>query len=175
MTVRLTLIITALLAATPDRPTPHVEGGHLAFVARGSLGLRIEGKTAELSAESTPEAVVFVVPLATLDTGIALRDRHMRDEYLQVQAYPLARLRISRDKLPSASATQKGAVSGELTLHGQTHPVNVTFEISPSSGYEVRASMMLDMRQYGIPEPKYLGVSVKPEVEVSADFHLDAP
>jgi hypothetical protein len=35
--------------------------------------------------------------------------------------------------------------------------------------------MRLDLRDYDIPSPRYLGVSVKPDVDVSVDFHLDSP
>lgn len=173
MDLRIACVVAAL-ASQAAAPSLRVSNGEVRFVAHGSAGLRIEGRTTDLHAISSPDAVEFQVGLATLETGIALRDRHMRDEYLQVQSYPLARLRLVRDALPSPMSGDSGSCPGQLTLHGQTHPLNVAFRIRRSSGYDVNASMQVDMRDYGIATPKYLGVTVKPEVEVSVDFHLES-
>jgi polyisoprenoid-binding protein YceI len=174
MDLRIAVAVTALVSQGAA-PSLQVSNGDVRFVAHGSLGLRVEGRTADLRAVSSPDAIEFQVHLATLDTGIALRDRHMRDEYLQVQSYPLALLRLPRDVIPSPISAGSGSCRGELTLHGQTHPLDVAFRIRRSSGYDVNASMQVDMRDYGIATPKYLGVTVKPDVEVSVDFHLDSP
>jgi polyisoprenoid-binding protein YceI len=168
-------LAVAILAAPAAAPPLQVSRGEVLFVAHASLGMRIEGKTVDLAAVSGPDAVEFRVQLATLETGIALRDRHMRDDYLQVQNYPVALLRILRERLPSPAAPASGTCQGELTLHGRTHPVNVVFQVKRAAGYEVSATMHLDLRDYDIPSPRYLGVSVKPDVDVSVDFHLDSP
>jgi polyisoprenoid-binding protein YceI len=157
-------------AAAPLRLTQ----SEVTFLAHGSLGMRVEGKTGDLSAVEAPEGLEFQVQLATLHTGIDLRDRHMREEYLQVQQYPTARLRIPRSSVPKPGPSD-GTVKGELTLHGRTHPVDVLYHLKAASGYDVAASMQVDMRDFGIPEPKYMGVSVKPQVEISVDFHVDSP
>ena len=60
-------------------------------------------------------------------------------------------------------------------MHGQTRPVDVTFQVAPGSGYDVTASFRMNLRDYGMTAPTYLGVSMKPEVDVEADFHLDPP
>jgi polyisoprenoid-binding protein YceI len=163
------LVLAAQSAATPV-PLSHRE---VVFVAHGSLGMRIQGTTSDLTAVQAPDAMEFQVRLATLETGIAVRDRHMRDEYLEVGTYPTATLRIPRAALPAN--VPAGSCRGELTLHGRTHPVDVAFHLNGGSGYDVSATMQVDMRDYGIQSPKYLGVTVKPLVDVSVDFHMDAP
>src|SRR5438105_3504296 len=80
----------------------------------------------------------FIVHLETLQTGIELRDRHMRDDVFEVQRFPVARLRVLHPPLPGA--TTSGTALGELTVHGQTRPVNVAFKLKPRSGYDVTAS-----------------------------------
>ena len=145
------IAVLLLAAAEPTVTRPEV-----LFVAHGSLGMRIEGKTPDLS-----------------ETGIELRDRHMREEVLEVERFPVARLRVARVRLPDGDAS--GTAPAELTVHGQTHPVNVAFRVKPRSGYDVTASFRMDLREYGMKPPTYLGIAVKPDVDVSADFHLDSP
>lgn len=164
-------LVLAAVASQQSAPLV-LSGGEVLFVAHGNLGMRVEGRTRDLAMSTAPDAVEFQVRLDTLDTGIALRDRHMREDYLEVRSYPLAQLRIPRDNLPALGGVASGTCRGELTLHGKTHPVDVSFRMKPSSGYEVMASVQVDMRDYGIAAPKYLGISIKPLVEVSVDFHL---
>src|SRR5437763_14994648 len=162
------IAVLLLAAAEPTVTRPEV-----LFVAHGSLGMRIEGKTPDLSVARSGEGFDFVVRLATLETGIELRDRHMREEVLEVERFPVARLRVARVRLPDGDAS--GTAPAELTVHGQTHPVNVAFRVKPRSGYDVTASFRMDLRAYGMKPPTYLGIAVKPDVDVSADFHLDSP
>src|SRR5437762_1154648 len=119
------------------------------------------------------DVLEFAVQLATLQTGIELRDRHMRDEVLEVQRFPVATLRVPN--APLATASTSGTTRAELTVHGQTHPMEVSFQVAQRGGYDVTATFRMDLRDYGMTAPVYLGVKVKPEVDVSADFHLDAP
>jgi len=161
--------IALLLAAAQ----PKISRPEVLFIAHGSLGMRVEGKTPDLSVTRNGDVFEFAVQLATLQTGIELRDRHMREEVLEVQRFPVATLRVVNATLPAAKAT--GTTRGELTVHGQTRPVDVTFQVAPGSGYDVTASFRMNLRDYGMTAPTYLGVSMKPEVDVEADFHLDPP
>lgn len=162
------IAVLVLAAAQPKISRPEV-----LFIAHGSLGMRIEGKTPDLSVTRNGDTLEFVVQLATLQTGIELRDRHMRDEVLEVQRFPVATLRVPNAGLPTAKTA--ATTRAELTVHGQTRPVDVSFQVEPRGGYDVTATFRMDLRDYGMNAPTYLGVKVKPEVEVSADFHLDAP
>ena len=68
----------------------------IGFAASGPAGLKIEGSTKELTVTEADGNVVVDVPLASLATGIALRDQHMKDKYLEVSKYPLATLTVAR-------------------------------------------------------------------------------
>jgi len=152
---------------------PKISRPEVVFTAHGSLGMRVEGKTPQLSVTRNGDVLEFAVQLATLQTGIELRDRHMRDEVLEVQRFPVATLRVPN--APLATASTSGTTRAELTVHGQTHPMEVSFQVAQRGGYDVTATFRMDLRDYGMTAPVYLGVKVKPEVDVSADFHLDAP
>jgi len=162
--------LTALVLAAAQ---PKISQPEVLFIAHGSLGMRIEGKTPDLSLTRSGEVLEFVVQLATLQTGIELRDRHMRDDVLEVQRFPVATLRVTNPPPPAGKTA--GTARAELTVHGQTRPVDVSFQVAPRGGYDVTATFRMDLRDYGMNAPTYLGIKVKPEIDVSADFHLDAP
>jgi polyisoprenoid-binding protein YceI len=161
---------TAVVAALQMQGTPTV-----AFNATGPAGLRIEGTTHDLTLSKTPEAWVATVSLATVKTGIALRDEHMRDRYLETTKYPTAELRILPKDfvLPKGGEQVKTQAPGVLTVHGKSHPVTVSYTaVLKQDVYAVEAHFDLDMRDYDIQTPRYFGVTVKPPVTVSAVFSL---
>src|SRR5258708_36542501 len=69
--------------------------GDVTILARGPAGLRIEGKSTEVSLENEPSAHLFKGPLAPIDTGINLRNGHLRGP-LEVNKFPEATLRVKR-------------------------------------------------------------------------------
>ena len=144
-------------------------------LARGPAGLRIEGKGREVSVEEDGSALTFKVPLAPLETGIGLRDVHLR-ELLEADKYPAAILRVSRTALmfPKANETVAGTAEGDLTLHGQSRPVKVRYsaELGEDGITRIQGRFQVDVRDFDIKTPSYLGVSVAPVVEVEAELAM---
>jgi polyisoprenoid-binding protein YceI len=148
---------------------------HVAFEASGPAGMKIEGTTPDLSVVDDGVNVVTTVPLTNLSTGIGLRDHHMKEKYLEVPKYPAATLTIARSalKLPHAGEQSSADVPGTLQMHGQTRPVTVHYDVkSDGSSFNVRGAFHVNMNDFGITVPVYLGVTVKPDVNVSASFHV---
>ncbi len=145
------------------------------FSALGPAGLKIEGKTSELEASEADGKVLISVPLANLDTGISLRNKHMREKYLQVGQFPKADLVIGRAslKLPEEGAEVTATAPAELSLHGQKHPVTIRYTAKRSQGvYAVTGATQLNIQEYGINVPSYLGVTVKPDISIAVQFSL---
>jgi len=62
-------------------------------------------------------------------------------------------------------------VIGELTLHGVTKTVGGPVEVRKAgSGLRVKASFPVNLPDFNIPEPRYLGVGVKNTVQVEVTF-----
>src|ERR1700730_891725 len=80
--------LSTLAHAALSAPTD----GHVSFQASGPAGMTIEGTTAVLGLADQGDNIVITVPLANLTTGITLRDRHMKEKYLEVPKYPSATL-----------------------------------------------------------------------------------
>lgn len=145
----------------------------VSFTASGPGGLSIVGTSNDLTVGEDGGAVRVTVPLDKLTTGIALRDRHMKEKYLEVATYPNATLVIPRSGLnvPAAGSTADATANGILTLHGKSRPVSVRYVAKhDANAIHVTGSVHVDMNDYGITTPSYLGVSVKPDVDVSIGF-----
>jgi len=150
-------------------------GVGLKFVAKGPAGVSIVGESAQLRVSDDGQQLTFVAPLAPLKTGIDLRDKHMKEKYLEVPKFPNAELRIERSALTFPTAGQKAehSASCELKLHGKAKRESVKYTAAhDGSGYVITATMHINMKDYGIEVPSYLGVTVKPEVEITVQFHV---
>lgn len=161
----------ALAAATPSQAALRGASAALvSFSASATGGLEFEGKTSELSVAESSGKIHFVVPLANVDTGISLRNKHMREKYLEVGKYPNAELVVDRSALnvPPDGQTSTGSVVGSMTIHGQTRPVTVRYSARRAgASFAISGQVPLDVRDFGIRIPSYLGVTVKPNVEVT--------
>jgi polyisoprenoid-binding protein YceI len=174
----LVVVVVALALAIPLAGSAAIAklaragGADVAFTAVGPAGLKIVGKTGELLVTDAGAAVHVSVPLKTVATGISLRDQHMRDKYLEVAKYPDAVLEVARGAVTvPTSGEARGEASGTMRLHGRQKTVGFKYVARREGhGIKVNATLRLDMRDYGIEEPKYLGLKVKPEVDVAVTF-----
>ncbi len=145
----------------------------VSFTTAGPGGLKINGTTTALTVVDDAQAVVVTVALGNLTTGIGLRDKHMREKYLQTPTYPNASLRVARGdlKFPAAGAQAEGDAPGTMTIHGQNHSVTVHYTIKrDGAAYGVSGAVRVNMKDYGIEVPTYLGVTVKPDVDIAVRF-----
>jgi polyisoprenoid-binding protein YceI len=163
------------LSALPGVSLAAVQGsgGAVTFDAKGPAGFKLEGKTSDVSVSETAGTVRVSVGLSTLDTGIELRNRHMREKYLEVQKYPTAVLVVDRStlRLPDDGRDSSGAANGTITIHGQSHPVSLEYKVHRArDAFNVTGAVHVNMNDYGIQVPSYLGITVKPDVDVAAVF-----
>lgn len=144
------------------------------FHADGPAGMDIDGKSDELSVSEKDGVVKVRARLTNLKTGISLRDKHLRG-YLNTDKYPVATLSVPRTalKVPAAGGKVESTATGDFTLHGQTRKVPFKYKASAkNTSYRVQGSIKIDIRDFGVEVPCYLGVCVKPEVDVRVRFHL---
>jgi polyisoprenoid-binding protein YceI len=147
----------------------------MVFSCSGPWGLRFEGKGADIRVADRGETLVVTVPLADVSTGIGIRDTHMREKYLEIGKYPTAELEVLRSELkfPAEGARVEATASGTMTIHGT--PQSITFHYRAQrkgNSYEVQGDVHLNMNDFGIEKPTYLGVTVKPPVDVTVSFGL---
>jgi len=140
----------------------------------GSFEARTNGVSGNLALADTSGAVngAVEVDLGTLQTGIGLRDRHMKDKYLEVSRgdmFATARL----DEIRIARA-EEGSVpfQGKLTLHGEQHAISGIAELQRQrdGALRVRARFPISLAAFRFQPPRYLGVGVRDEVQVQVQF-----
>jgi polyisoprenoid-binding protein YceI len=154
-----------------------VSGGQVTVICPLTVGGSFEAKTKDLTGDlavaSDNQAIqgALTVDLQTLETGIGLRDRHLKDNYLEVAKgpeYSEAKLQDIRVERLDGKTTFRGL----LTLHGQKREVSGTAQIKPEgNGYRMQASFPLKVADFQIPDPTYLGVGVADEVTVRVNLN----
>jgi polyisoprenoid-binding protein YceI len=142
------------------------------FKAAGPAGLTIDGRTSDMTTADDGTTVTITVPLGNITTGIGLRDEHAK-KALEVDKYPTTSLAVARSELkfPAAGADSSGDARGKMTLHGVTKDVTFHYAAKNQGGtISVTGSMRIKMTDFGIDPPSYLGVTVKPDVDVNTSF-----
>jgi polyisoprenoid-binding protein YceI len=178
MKTRVPALLSLLFLALPAAGLAAYQAQHakVAFLCTGPGGLRIEGTGSELVAAARGESLTITVPMAGITTGIGLRDSHMHGKYLESAKYPTAELVVPRAGLrfPADGGSVDATAPGTLTIHGQSKPVTFHYHaVRRAKVYEVQGEVRVDMRDYGIATPNYLGISVKPPVDVTVSFQLN--
>jgi polyisoprenoid-binding protein YceI len=114
------------------------------------------------------------IDLATIDTGIALRNQHLRENYLEVGKPGFDKAVLSEIRVTEArSVTFEGRSSfaGTLKLHGVTHAIGGSAELKrEAGGMRVTASFPLTLTDFGVEPPQYMGVGVGNRLIVKVAF-----
>jgi polyisoprenoid-binding protein YceI len=117
----------------------------------------------------------FKLSLLQLDTGIGLRNKHLRENYLHTEKFPDATLIItSVADLPAqmaGTAPGKSAFVGDLELHGvKKTPMESVYQIK---GKHVTAEFTVDVPDYGIERPSFMGVKIVDKVFITVEFEIN--
>lgn len=182
MTKQLGLIflLTFSVYAAVDEKILDVKKGssRVEFTATGTSQLTIKGKTKEenpvdgkLVLKGQNLTGTAQLSLAGLDTGMGLRNRHMKEKYLEVEKYPQAELTLTELVLPKPVSgdfsAEKVPFKGDLLLHGQKKPVTGMVNVTKkNSEFEFEFNFALKMGEFGIATPSFMGVTVAEEVNV---------
>lgn len=177
--VTMFLLISAQAFASTTLNLNSVKG-KTEFLAVGNPGfLKIHGKG------TGPQGSLIVdkellkgeieIDLTKLDTGMSLRNSHMKDKYLEVKTYPKAKLIIDNYKLPPAWNIENPEVKSQklnamIEIHGKIKPVEVTYSVA--SNKKVNAEFQITISDFGIEIPSFMGVTVADVVTVKIQSEL---
>ena len=143
-------------------------GSTAGFKAAGPGGLNIDGKTAEVDIADDGTTVTITVKLGNIDTGISLRNKHTKED-LEADKFPAATLKIARSALKLGGGD--GDAKGSMTIHGQTKDVSFHYSAQKNGDtLDIKGSTRINVGDYGVKPRSYLGVAIKPDVEVYANF-----
>lgn len=167
------LFITAPSAGRAATFLVHPGGENkVSFTSRAAME-SFEGKTSRLEGSIVVDpatvgdsaTVHFEVDLASLDTGIAKRNQHMREAHLETATYPKAVFDGVAIR-PGSGALSSGKpvtldVEGTFTLHGVAHRIQLTVVAAyKRSGKEDRIEFQtafpVALADYRISRPQFL-------------------
>jgi len=128
-----------------------------------------QGKTSKLSGHINVNpsnvgdsvSVELHVDLASLDTGIAKRNGHMRENHLETAKYPEA-VFTGATVLSPAHAALSGKpvafdVTGTFALHGVTRRLTAHADVTRSGNkLAFTATFQVSLADYAIPRPQFL-------------------
>jgi polyisoprenoid-binding protein YceI len=112
----------------------------------------------------------IVVDAASGATGIAMRDRRMKDGILEVDRYP----EISfAPRLVRGHPLEQGAftmeVSGVMVLHGHAHRLTLEAEIKRNGdAFTAATHFVIPYVRWGLKNPGWLFLTVSDEVAIDA-------
>jgi polyisoprenoid-binding protein YceI len=173
---------TKFVLAVPKDYIPLDSAVHFVAVGKPAM-LKIKGKSGDLKGKITVDADVLTANLQlninSLETGIDTRDSHMKEKYLEAPKYPSVDLSILQLKLPAnienlkASSNEEKFV-GELFLHGVRQQISGFYQIQNVSTERVKilAKYTVNLSDYKIDIPTYIGIKVADKVEVESQFEL---
>lgn len=155
------LFVSSTLASAE---TLTIKGGSVTWQAVGNPGLvKIDGKggkpTGSVSIDAGKASGTIECTMADFTTGIDKRDEHMREKYLQVATYSKASL-----KLDPVTASGEQDWTGQLTMKGVTKPVKGHAKFS---GTDVEATFSVNLNDFNVGVPSFLGVTVAENVNVT--------
>jgi polyisoprenoid-binding protein YceI len=159
--------------ATASNEQYRVSRGEIVVVCPLTVGGAFEAKSQALSGEvavggesaGTVKGALSV-DLRTLKTGIGMRDRHMRDNYLEVANGPDFE-KATIENIQIEKLDGKTTFNGTLVLHGERRPVTGSATLERrDGGYTVQAEFPVRVSEYKIPKPTYLGVGVQDELKI---------
>lgn len=134
------------------------ENSKAVFTSRAPM-LTFSGESDQLNGmiDLEQNLLDFYLDLETLETGIRLRDKHMRDSYLETDSYPFAEFRGHLAQVPSFEDSDTASVVavGRFKVHGIEREIEVPgVLIRRSEGLLLSAEWTIDLPDYEISVPK---------------------
>lgn len=116
----------------------------------------------------------FELDLGSFDTGIGLRNRHMREDYLETKEFPFSTFKGNITETERISDTEYNVkVSGKLLLHGVTKDITIGAKIYKlSDGFKLKSDFEVKLTDYNIKVPKFMFVRISDEIKLYLDFNV---
>jgi len=162
----------------PSHSTIAFKVRHLLGTAKGTFS-KLNG-TIEVDRDHPERSSVTVtIAAASIDTGIAKRDEHLRGELFNVAKYPEITFKSRRVKQTGAN---NGEISGDLTMHGVTRPITLNVQLlsspeelakNPTSRWRVTTAP-IRRSQFGLVFSKSAETVSMISDEVSVDIEIEA-
>lgn len=118
--------------------------------------------------------IYFEVDLNSVDTGIGLRNRHMREDYLHTDKYQFTNFKGNLTTIKEVSQTEFDVVaSGKMFIHGVTRDITINGKIyKVPNGYQLKSQFIVKLTDYNIKVPKFMFVRISEDIQLTLDFFV---
>jgi polyisoprenoid-binding protein YceI len=171
------------VGADNDERTVEIRGGTAAFDASTNVSaISIHGKSTSLKGRAqirrTTDGLVIsrieaVVPVQTLNTGLALRDDHMRKRVFETSPGVAPDLRFVGENIACEGAgdAKTCRVAGSLLIRDTPRPFSINLRVSDKGHtFHVSGQSVVRLSAYGITPPSQLGVTTADDVALRIEF-----
>tara|TARA_R110002020_G_scaffold321406_4_gene537269 strand:+ start:697 stop:1236 length:540 start_codon:yes stop_codon:yes gene_type:complete len=161
-----------LISSFCKAQTFQTESGNVNFLSKASLN-EFNGESDKLNGliDLSQNLLDFYVDLNTLDTGIGLRNKHIRDNYLETEEYPFAEFTGKMSSIPTLNSETKVPVTaiGSFKIHGVEQQIEVKGSLSRNSSGELELEGGFDvlLSDYNITIPKLVFFELAEKQEVT--------
>ncbi len=112
----------------PSRSTIAFKVRHMLGTAKGKFS-KFKGTIVVDREHPEQSSVTVTIDAASIDTGIAKRDEHLREELFNVAKYPEIIFKSRRVKQTGANT---GEITGDLTMRGMTGAIILSVQLEGS-------------------------------------------
>ena len=116
----------------------------------------------------------FEVDLNSLDTGIGLRNTHMRENYLETDKFPFTHFtgKLIKAEKNTENSYQVSA-QGKIFIHGVEKEITVDGTMSLlTDGYQVQARFITPLTDFKIKVPQIMFFKIDENMKVEVNFYL---
>jgi polyisoprenoid-binding protein YceI len=173
-----TLLLAGAAGAEPLRFRIQPEASEITFRATSRL-MNADGRFARFSGDVMVDPAVLAgarvsltIDSASLDTGIEMRDNHLRSsDFFDVERFPTVAFQSVRVE----AAGRRATVVGRLTLHGVTREIAVPIDVQITSAALVASGEFIVNRgEYAMNYNSFLN-PIGNEVRVAFTFRARVP
>ena len=191
------MIAASSLLAAPRTYNVTSDGKNYAMFTSEATLETIHGRTSKVTgtiaadpADVPASSVDVTIDLASLDTGIDMRNGHLRERFLQVDKFPTATFKSVSVAAPKSIAPNSPTVvnvTGDLTIHGVTKRITVPVRVvvipesdltkssrGPGDWIHATTDFPIKLGDYGIPVPENLVMKLSDRIGIRLDLFANA-
>jgi polyisoprenoid-binding protein YceI len=196
--VSITILVASVASAAPRTYTIPTDEKNVASFRIDDAIERIAGTTTKVSGtivadpdNAAGSSTEVRVELASLDTGIPMRNQHIRERFLETAKYPQATFKsVSVNAAAAAIAPNKPVdveVTGDFTMHGITKRITVPVRIvlipesdltkstrGPGDWVHATATFSVKLADYDVHVPDTFLVNTVDPIPVKIDVFANA-
>lgn len=169
--MRILILALSILYSLPAYTKLRILESSVEFIATGRPAfIKAHGTVSLLNTsieiENNQLNGIAAVDLTSLDSGIELRDQHLKSKYLNTNKYPKAILVFENQKITLDGKVN--TIQGKLKFHGIEKLVELKMEFQESdSVIFLQSSFDILLTQFGIELPSFQGITAANKVKLT--------